>query len=106
MEQYWDQIKQIVHESDIVLEILDARAVDLSRNEQLEKIIANAARPRIYVLNKCDLVAKKELEFNQQLKVVREDVQKDLEEKYRADIISSQALVKRLEGEQQKAAGL
>jgi ribosome biogenesis GTPase A len=63
MEQYWDQIKQIVHESDIVLEILDARAVDLSRNEQLEKIIAAAGRPRVYVLNKCDLVAKKELEF-------------------------------------------
>ena len=50
--------------------------------------------------------AKKELEFNHQLKVVREDVQKDLEEKYRADIVSSQALVKRLEGEQKKAAGL
>ena len=50
--------------------------------------------------------AKKELEFNQQLKVVREDLKKDLEEKYRADIVSSQALAKRLAGEQKKAAGL
>ena len=38
MEPYWTQIEQIVRESDIVLEILDARAVDLSRNEQLEAI--------------------------------------------------------------------
>ena len=63
MEPYWDQIKQIVNESDIVLEILDARAVESSMNEQLEKIIADAKRPRIYVINKCDLVSKRELEF-------------------------------------------
>lgn len=63
MEPYWDLVKQIVKESDIVLEILDARAVDLSRNEQLEKIIAEAGRPRIFVVNKADLVSKKDLEI-------------------------------------------
>jgi ribosome biogenesis GTPase A len=62
MEPLWTTIEQIVRESDIVLEILDARAVDLSRNEQLEKIIAKIGRPRIYVLNKCDLVNRKDLE--------------------------------------------
>lgn len=62
MEPYWTVIKQIVRESDIVLEILDARAVELSRNEQLEKIIKEIGRPRIYVLNKSDLTNKKDLE--------------------------------------------
>jgi ribosome biogenesis GTPase A len=62
MEPYWTQIEQIIREADIVLEILDARVVDLSRNEQLENIIYNVGRPRIYVLNKCDLVTKKDLE--------------------------------------------
>jgi len=62
MEPYWDQIKEIVRESDVVLEILDARAVDISRNEQLEKIIKEAGRPRIYVVNKSDLISKQERE--------------------------------------------
>jgi len=63
MEPYWDQIKQIVNESDIVLEILDARGVEFSMNEQLEKIIAAAKRPRVYVINKSDLVPRKEMEY-------------------------------------------
>lgn len=62
MEPYWDTVKQIVRESDIILEILDARAVEMSRNEQLEKIIRDTGRPRIYVVNKCDLVSRKDLE--------------------------------------------
>jgi ribosome biogenesis GTPase A len=62
MEPYWDLIKQIVRESDIILEILDARAIEISRNAQLEEIIRNYSRPRIYVVNKIDLVSKKDLE--------------------------------------------
>jgi ribosome biogenesis GTPase A len=64
MEPYWDQIKEIVRESDIVLEILDARSIELSRNEQLEKIIKEHEKPRIFVVNKVDLVSKEELEKN------------------------------------------
>lgn len=63
MEPYWDLVRQIVRESDIVLEILDARAVDLSRNEQLENIISEVKRPRIFVINKADLVDRKALEI-------------------------------------------
>jgi len=63
MEPLWTTIEQIIRESDIVLEILDARAVDLSRNEQLEKIIKKIGRPRIYVLNKADLTTKKDLDL-------------------------------------------
>jgi len=62
MEPYWNQIKQIINESDIVLEILDARAIDISRNEQIESLIADAGRPRIFVINKADLVSKQDLE--------------------------------------------
>jgi ribosome biogenesis GTPase A len=62
MEPYWDLVKQIVRESDIVLEILDARAVDISRNLQLEQLIKDKNRPRIYVINKVDLINKRELE--------------------------------------------
>ena len=77
MEPYWDQIKEIVRESDVVLEILDARAVELSRNEQLEQIIKEAGRPRIYIINKADLVSRKELEKAVTELVMKREVNRD-----------------------------
>ncbi|MDP2925694.1 MAG: GTPase [Nanoarchaeota archaeon] len=61
-EPYWDLIKRIITESDLVLEILDARLVELSRNEEVERLIEEIDRPVIYVLNKSDLVGKERLE--------------------------------------------
>jgi ribosome biogenesis GTPase A len=61
MESYWDVIKRIVKESDLVLEILDARLVELSRNDKVEEIIRESGRPFIFVVNKSDLVSKKGL---------------------------------------------
>lgn len=61
MEPYWDLIKRIITESDIVLEIIDARLVELSRNEEVEKLIEEVGRPVIYVVNKSDLVNKDKL---------------------------------------------
>jgi ribosome biogenesis GTPase A len=62
MEPYWDLIKEIIRESDIVLEVLDARSVEISRNSEIERLIKNAGVPRIFVINKIDLVGKRELE--------------------------------------------
>jgi ribosome biogenesis GTPase A len=61
IEPYWELIKRIIHESDIVLEILDARLVELSRNEEVERLINEEARPVIYVVNKSDLVSKESI---------------------------------------------
>ena len=61
MEPYWDLIARIVKESDLVLEVLDARLIELSRNEQVEQIIEEIERPLIFVINKSDLVSKKSL---------------------------------------------
>ncbi|MEK6873014.1 MAG: GTPase [Nanoarchaeota archaeon] len=58
MEPHWDLIKRIIAESDLVLEILDARLVELSRNEEAEKIVEEIGRPLIFVINKSDLVSK------------------------------------------------
>lgn len=66
MEPYWDLVKRIVKESDVVLEILDARLISLSRNEEVEKIIAESGRPLIYVINKSDLVSKESLQNQMQ----------------------------------------
>ncbi len=77
MEPYWDLIKQIAIESDIILEILDARAVNLSRNEQLEKIIQDQKKPRIYVINKADLATKEELELAVDKLIKERDIARD-----------------------------
>jgi ribosome biogenesis GTPase A len=71
MEPYWDLIKEIIRESDIVLEILDARSVEISRNEVIEKMVRNSGVPRIFVVNKIDLVNKKDLELSVE-KLLRE----------------------------------
>ena len=60
-EPYWDLVKRIITESDIVLEVLDARLVELSRNEEVENLIKGVGRPVIFVINKSDLMDKKKL---------------------------------------------
>jgi ribosome biogenesis GTPase A len=57
-EAYWDVIKRIITESDLVLEVLDSRLVELSRNEEVERLIKQIGRPMIFVINKSDLVSK------------------------------------------------
>ena len=61
MEPYWDSIKRVIIESDVVLEILDARLVELSRNEEVERLIKEIKRPVIFVVNKSDLVSKQSI---------------------------------------------
>jgi len=60
-EPYWDLVKRIIIESDVVLEILDARLVELSRNEEVENLIKEVGRPVIFVINKSDLADKNKL---------------------------------------------
>jgi ribosome biogenesis GTPase A len=62
MEPYWDLVKRIIKESDLVLEVLDARLVELSRNEEVERLIREIGRPVIFVINKTDLVSREYLQ--------------------------------------------
>jgi ribosome biogenesis GTPase A len=64
MVDYWKDIRQIIKESDVVVVVLDARLVDVSRNSEIERIIAELGKPMIYALNKSDLVTKEILEIS------------------------------------------
>jgi len=55
MANYWKIVNQILREADIILEVLDARLIDETRNKEIE---AKANKQIIYVINKCDLVDK------------------------------------------------
>jgi ribosome biogenesis GTPase A len=53
--------KKIVQDSDIILEILDARFIQETRNKDLEEEIERKKKRIIYVLNKADLINKTNL---------------------------------------------
>lgn len=49
-------VKDIVETSDIILEILDARFIQETRNTEIENLIQRQGKKIIYVLNKSDIV--------------------------------------------------
>ena len=60
--KYPQVMKEVIGISDIVLEILDARYIEETRNVAIEEEIDKLGKKLIFVFNKCDLVDRKELE--------------------------------------------
>ena len=58
---YWRVLEKIIDASDIVLEVIDARMPELSRNIELENLINKKGKDLVIILNKSDLVSEKEL---------------------------------------------
>jgi len=57
-------VRSVIETSDIVLEILDARFIDKTRNREMESFVREQGRRLIYVINKADLVDLSELKMN------------------------------------------
>ena len=49
-------IDQVINEADVILEILDARFIEKTRNIEIEQKVKNAGKILIYIFNKSDLV--------------------------------------------------
>ncbi|MBU2638300.1 MAG: 50S ribosome-binding GTPase [Nanoarchaeota archaeon] len=62
MKSFWKIVNDVISISDILLEVLDARFVDETRNIELEDKIRQSNKKLIFVLNKCDLVEKQAIE--------------------------------------------
>ena len=60
--KYPDVMKDVVRISDIVLEILDARYIEETRNLAVEEDVLKQGKVLVYVFNKVDLVDREELE--------------------------------------------
>ncbi|MBS3061236.1 MAG: 50S ribosome-binding GTPase [Candidatus Diapherotrites archaeon] len=56
--------KKAVDEADVVIEILDARFPDLTRNTEMEEHIQRKRKQLVFVLNKSDLTTKETAEKN------------------------------------------
>jgi len=59
MAHYWKLIDKVIRDSDIVLEVVDARMASITRNRKVESKIKQARKPFIIVLNKSDLITEK-----------------------------------------------
>jgi hypothetical protein len=62
MASYKMLVKDVIHKADILLEIVDARFPQETRNSHVEDDLIRMGKPFIIVLNKCDLVSKKSLD--------------------------------------------
>ena len=56
MSTFWKHVNSVIQESDVVIEVLDARMIDETRNFEIENKIIQFNKKILYVLNKCDLV--------------------------------------------------
>ncbi len=58
MVSYWKLVNDVIEKSDVLLEILDSRLPDMTRNLEVEKKAAQAGKKLILVLNKADLIGQ------------------------------------------------
>ncbi len=61
-------LDEVVEKSDILLEVLDARFVNETRNPVIEKLIRKKKKKIIYVLNKMDLIDREVVEKTLRIK--------------------------------------
>lgn len=65
--KYPDIVDEIIKVSDVIIEVLDARFIEDTRNLEIEEAVKMKGKKLIYVLNKCDLVdlEEKKKEMNE-----------------------------------------
>lgn len=61
MANFGRLVESVIMNSDIVLMVVDARHIDMTINEKIESDVRRMGRKLIYVINKCDLVDRKQL---------------------------------------------
>lgn len=62
MTSYKALVRDVITKADVLLEVVDARFPDETRNSEVEKEIIRLNKPFIIVINKCDLVSKEKLD--------------------------------------------
>ncbi|MBU0959036.1 MAG: 50S ribosome-binding GTPase [Nanoarchaeota archaeon] len=51
-------LQKLLYEADIIIQVLDARFIEETRNKDLEKYVEKSSKGMIYVINKSDLAEK------------------------------------------------
>lgn len=61
MPSFWEIVNRVIEQSDVLLEVLDARLIDKTRNIEIENKVRQAGKKLIFVLNKADLLTYEEM---------------------------------------------
>ena len=56
MPSFWVHVKKVLKEAEIIIEVLDARLINETRNKEIEDKVNKAGKILLYVVTKCDLV--------------------------------------------------
>ncbi len=62
MPSFWKHVNAVLKEADIIIEVLDARSIEETRNVEIERKVKKVGKKLLFVANKCDLVNIKELQ--------------------------------------------
>ncbi len=62
MARFWNHVKRVFRDAEIIIEVLDARSIEKSRNIEIEEKVAKAGKKLLFVINKADLVPKGKLD--------------------------------------------
>jgi len=60
-KKFPELLTKVVETSDIILQVLDSRFIEETRNREIESLIKRKGKKILYVLNKSDLVKKEKL---------------------------------------------
>ncbi|MBI2102770.1 50S ribosome-binding GTPase [Candidatus Woesearchaeota archaeon] len=63
MPSFWVHVNQVLKEAQVVIEVLDARTIEETRNIEIEGKIRRLNKKIIYAITKCDLVKIDELKI-------------------------------------------
>jgi ribosome biogenesis GTPase A len=58
MGEFWDIVEDVIDHSDYVIEVIDARMPEMTRNEFAENMVASKDKKLIIVANKSDFLSK------------------------------------------------
>lgn len=68
MQGFWRIVQDVIFQSDVLLEVIDARMPNLTRNKKVESMIRRKRKLLIIVVNKSDLITREmKNDFSQNL---------------------------------------
>ncbi len=56
MPSFWRHVNRVLEQSDIIIEVLDARSIEDTRHPEIERKVLQSGKKLLYVITKCDLV--------------------------------------------------
>ena len=62
MSSFWKHVNGVLKEAEIIIEVLDARLIEETRNVEIERKIDHLGKKLLFVVNKCDLVDRRNLD--------------------------------------------